>query len=370
MAHASHTTMVPVSLAAYTHVSVMASLKFKQLWTTVGNILKQTDDVAISSYHIGCGNTTAEASVTDLLAKAMRGSHGSIDIQHEQLKYTLQWKAMDPFTQRIGNKHQSLSHHVAWKKVSKEGHLLWQAESKFVSFSSWSTAMSLQILQTTLGEEGPKSATYQLLSTLDRMTLTKSCEGLQRAMAIGASLGLMRTAAQERPGVNWQALSRSPLASFVKATLPSNDVFGSHQSESIIFRQQVLPAKEDDVTCGFELLDSMLITGGTGELGVLLCLQAASAQANDVVLTSRLGHIAHKSLSNIAAMKHTVIVRGDIACTDEARCCLMPHNQALPKAMMHAGTRSSRRSPKFAGHACLASMMMLFTHYMNSFSGS
>ena len=193
---------------------------------------------------------------------------------------------------------------------------------------------------------GPQSAHYQMLSTLDRFTLVKSCDGLHKAMAIGASSGLMRTAAQEKPGFNWQALSINPFASFVKAIPPFNDVFGSHQSESTIFRQQVLLANEDDVLCGYELLDSMLVTGGTGELGILLCLQAASYQARYVVLTSRSGHVAHTTMSKIAAVKHTIIVRGDIGCTDEARCCFMPHNDTLPKAMIHAGTCTSLHRPK------------------------
>ena len=346
-----HSTMVPASLSAYTHVSIMPNVRLEEVWTTVGNMIKQTHDAAISSYNIRRCNNIAEASVTDLLAKSMRGPYQSIDTKHEQLRYTLQWKAVDASTSQSRDKDQSLSHHMAWRKVSGVGHLLWQAKSKSKVSSLQSTAMSLQVLQTILGEEGPENDHYQVLSTLDRSALLGSYEGLYKAMATEASLGLVRTAAQERPGLIWQALSKSPLASSVKATSPSNDIFGSHQSESIIFRQQVLSAKEDGVLCGPELLDSMLVTGGTGELGILLCLQAASYQARYVVLTSRSGRVAHKSVAQIAAMKHTIIARGDIGCTDEARCCFMPHNDALPKVVMHAGTCTSLLGLRCAKHA-------------------
>lgn len=249
-----HSTMVPASLLAYTHVSIMPNVRTEEVWTTVGNMTKQAHDATISSYNIRRCNNIAEASVTDLLAKSMRVPYQSIDTKHEQLKYTLQWKAVDASTSQNRDKDQSLSHHVAWRKVSGFGHLLWQAKSKSkVSVSSLqSIAMSLQVLQTILGEEGPKNDHYQVLSTLDRSVLLGSYEGLYKAMAIEASLGLLRTAAQERPGFIWQALSKSPLSPFVKATSPLNDIFGSHQSESIIFRQQVLSAKEDGVLCGPE----------------------------------------------------------------------------------------------------------------------
>ena len=143
---ADHGTMIPASLAAYTHVSTMPNMKFDRLWTSVGNLIKEAHDAAISSYEIRRGNEVAEASVTDLLAKPMRGPYRSIHSKHEQLKYTLQWKAVDAFTNQSRDKYRSRSHHVAWQKVSGVGRLLWQANSKLIPLSPRSTAMSLQTI--------------------------------------------------------------------------------------------------------------------------------------------------------------------------------------------------------------------------------
>lgn len=216
--------------------------------------------------------------------------------------------------------------------------------------------------------------------------------GAEPAGAGALAVSMLRVAAQEQPGVRWEAVSvsaaMSPSAALAArhaaaAAGHTADAYGAALSQGVLLRPQLLRRHSSGLAEGFpQALDpalggSVLVTGGLGGLGVLagswLALHASERRAPHVWLVGRSarptqGLLAHLLGSSCAVSAATCDVgaRGEV--TALLQTLTLPGTRAPAlSGLLHAGGAledaalrdqalgALRRvaAPKLAGAACL-----------------
>ncbi len=321
---------VPAALSAF-HAARGAT--HVECWAAVGDVLPQPGDAALSSYWLlnGAGSA-AGASMQGLLARPIKAAAPATARTAEaasesRLLYSLQWTAAETAVGSAGSrsKHAALTWRSAagvMMRVDMRGGSLGAAALQ-------ASAASLAWLQQMLSSQGGRPAGVQLqqstvdLEGISRNSAVRSSMQSAALAAAGAS-GLLRTAAQEYPGVKWRAYSRSLLAASSQANvLPADaDAFGARLAESVLRRPQMLPSAPgpaDSVLPSAVPHGSLAITGGLGGIGLLSGLWAAEQHTGlQVHLLGRSGHALAVALPVLARMSCVTVTRCDVGSPEEA----------------------------------------------------
>ena len=216
--------------------------------------------------------------------------------------------------------------------------------------------------------------------------------GAQPAGAAALAVSILRVAAQEQPGVRWEAMSVSAAASTSAALAARRalavaghtaDAYGAALAQGMLLRPQMLRGRSRGLAEGFAkalcptLGGSVLVTGGLGGLGALagswLALQGAGPCASHVWLVGRSAHPAQGLPGQLLAGSCAVTARMcDVGARGEVlallRTLALPGTRAPAlSGLLHAGGAledaalpdqalgALRRvaAPKLAGAACL-----------------
>lgn len=212
--------------------------------------------------------------------------------------------------------------------------------------------------------------------------------GTEPAGAAALAVSILRVAAQEQPGVRWEAVSVSAATSTSAALAAQRaitaaghraDAFGAALSQGKLLRPQMLRRHSKGFAEGSAeapcpaLGGSVLVTGGLGGLGALavswLALQGPEPRAPHVWLVGRSARPAHLLASSCAVSATTCDVgaRGEVTALLQTLILSGTRTPAL-SGLLHAGGAledaalpdqalgALRRvaAPKLAGAACLA----------------
>ena len=136
---------------------------------------------------------------------------------------------------------------------------------------------------------------------------------------------MLRVAAQERQAVQWRSCALDTLASGSQAALHGTDSFGSISSGGMWLSPQLAasrgPAQSALVpspAAAAEMRGTVLVTGGLGDIGLLVGLWvAASWPAASVLLLSRTGRANALPEAAANAAAPITAVRCDVSSADE-----------------------------------------------------
>lgn len=342
---------VPAGLEAYSRTSKGPIQSQSRTWAIVSNLNNQPYNAALSSYSLGESNNVMQGHLADLLAKPMQDTiaeKSAILPKETQLMYTLHWKAVSISQSAKANAHALglyLPNPFVWQRVTAKGGPLWRTSMRRGSSTPASSLFSLHFMHYIIAEGVMQGAQYRLHTITDQRSPAGRPEGLGNALAVGAAEGILKTAAQEQPRMSWQAMAESAFAHAPRLAELRVDAFGARSLGSVISLPQMLPRQS--VQARNEFGDEhkqprcILISGGTGEIGMLVALQMSRDEAQHIILASRSGHIPLKYARRVVTVEHFTATRCDIGSADEANHCSITNTATMLRSVMHAGRSKS-----------------------------
>ena len=163
-----------------------------------------------------------------------------------------------------------------------------------------------------------------------------------------AASAMLRVAAQEHTAVVLQSFEHDPQASIVPAALPATDAFGNMQSAGLWRAPQLATASvaAADPSTSFpaaaaSLNGTVLVTGGLGDIGMLIGLWIAKTRPSArVLLLSRTGRSQTLAAAAAGVVSPVTAVRCDVSSAEEVRALmsdLRTANAPPVQAVFHAG---------------------------------
>ena len=325
---------VPTGVGVY--ATVMGFANNTNYWANVADVNQQSHDMITSSYKLQQCNNTCTTDVVHMVAKPFRKLEKMASTPRPHLMYMLQWKAVG-ITESFENKSM-LSKPLQWQKVSTEGRHMWKA-GLGIRMSMYICAIKcLEIVRRILGEQTREGSQYQLLGTIHHCSLGRPCTRFEANIVLATALSFLRSAAQEQPESVWQATLDNALNFSTGIALPWADAFGVQRMGSLALQAQLLPISETSELHQKENIftQDVLISGGLGDIGMLVGSWASACMARHICVASRSGHPSTKADAIVSSMQYVTICRCDIACIEEAIHLGLPKATML-RNFMHAG---------------------------------
>ncbi len=334
---------VPTNFGVYSNSTGPAS--HNAYWANVADLRQQPDKLVSSSYKLGRRNTTNTVDIVHMLSKQLqrvdtKASSPAVMDPEEHLIYKLHWKAVE-LIPSLGDKSKAVTQQ-GWQKLSTEGRHVWKAGlGKEKSIFTCAT-LNLQIVQQILMKQTLESERCQLLSTMNRCSLGIPSNSVKDDIIAATALSFIRSAAQEQPKVLWQSTIDSAFNASGGTSVPRADAFGVQRMGSVILQAQLLPNFQASVLHmrGITSRQTLLITGGLGEIGMLVGSWANANMVGHICMASRLGHPSHEADVVLSSMHYATICRCDVACTEEA-FHLTSSKATMVRSVMHAGELTS-----------------------------
>ena len=315
----------------------------------VGDLSQQPGDSALSSYWLPSGTaTTAGAVLQGLLATPVKRGAAAVAAlpqaaaQRSSMLYSLRWAASEAALSAAAAS-RSMRATLTWRIASREVWTLPARQGSLGAKALQGSAGSLGLLQQVLTTQKPSGAQLQH-GAADAEGVTGRSgmpNSLQHALEAAGASGLLRTAAQEYPAMQWQARGSSLLSvpSKPHAEPQDADAFGTRLAESVITRPQLLsaaPEEESSTLPEAVLHGSLAITGGLGGIGLLAGLWAAQQHSGvHVHLLGRTGHAGLNALPALAHMPHVTLTRCDAGSREEA--AQLARSAGMLRQIWHAG---------------------------------
>ena len=349
-------------------------------WGSAGAFSSAADGSALSSYRLAGG--VVRLAVQDLLARPLAPATAAVPASSmaqaaQSLQYVLQAPVCSP-AERAGSRAWPAA--IVWQEISpgqlpRSTQLLRRSSARLLpSQAVRASLMTLAKLQTTISS-GPSSQ-QQLLTS----HLPSSCVEGEAAAA------MLRTAAQEQPGISWEVVGNDAHSRYVtwcamlaarvvveamsmqanpghanavavaglaqishQSTMcrgaPSGDctgdAYGMSATAGVICQPQLLPQHaQHPHTQAPTAAEATLITGGLGSIGRLSAawLACQTIAPFHITLISRSGHTAADPAWAIRSQAQITCQRADISAAAEAAWCLQSLGQLQPQlAVFHAG---------------------------------
>lgn len=317
------------------------------LWAKAGDVSLQAGDSALSSYWLA--SASGSASMQDLLAKPMTAKSPaaapkSSRSTSQSMLYSLHWKAAEATPAGLARCGMPLRHGLAWRAITagESETLLLRAQS--VTTAVQATSASLVRIQQALAVQSSKPAGLQLQICGVLSSGPGPAGHLGSAVAAAGASGLLRTAAQEYPPMQWQAHISDVHASRTRShVLPAitADAFGIKMSAGVACLPQMLPAEplpaEDIQARRVPLAGRVIISGGLGGIGALLAAWAGQNPDLHVHLLGRNGHVPPAMRTAVAGMRHVTVSRCDVSASEDALALAHAASDGPLRQIWHAG---------------------------------
>ena len=333
------TIKVPTSFGVYSNIIGLAS--HSAFWANVADLQQRSEELVTSTYKLGQCSNTSTINIVDMLSKPLqradtKASNPAVTNPKEHLTYMLHWKAVE-LNPSLGDK-PNMTTQQRWQKLSTEGRHVWEASlEKETSIFTCATT-NLQIVQHALGEQALNSERYHLLGTVSRCSLGIPSDTVKHDIIAATALSFVRSAAQEQPKIVWQSTIDSVFNASTGIPVPRADAFGVQRVGSLILQAQMLPtflASALQIR-GNLSKQTMLITGGLGEIGMLVGSWASANMVGHICIASRSGHPSREADGILSLVHYATICRCDVACTEEA-FHLTSAKATMVRSIMHAG---------------------------------
>ena len=344
---------IPAGLAAF---AAPAKIGGAAGWAAVGNVTADADGSATSDFCAAAarGSSGGAARLHQLLSRPMRAAPAAP--QPDRLLYQVQWRAAEPAeVQQEGLSEAPAGSHgkLAWL-VSQAGRAAAAPAARLqptIGSPEAVISSSLAWLQAAAKEPGRgkrrvglHAAASAVEAAVDISGRLYSSSGGLAAIAVA---GLLRAAAREQAlggGSLYSLLSSrySRAAPAAHAAGDSADAYGAASEGGMLFLPRLAPAADSQqlpAAAEPALAGRVLVTGGLGELGLLVGAWLAQQPAVHAVLLGRTAHSKPLPAALLAAGGLVSVIMSDVGCASDAAVLESgAGGSQLPlRGVMHAG---------------------------------
>lgn len=341
---------IPAGLAAF---AAPAKLGGAAAWAAVGNVTAGADGSATSDFCAVAarGSSGSAARLHQLLSRPMRAAPAGP--QPGRLLYQVQWRAAEPAeVQQEGLAEAPAGSHskLAWL-VSQAG----QAGARLQPITGSPAAVissSLAWLQAAANVPGSGKRRVGLHAVASAVEASVDISGRLDSSSSGGGLaaiavaGLLRTAAREQAsgGSLYSQLSSkySAAAPAAHAAGDSADAYGAATEGGMLFLPRLAPAADSQqlpAAAEPALAGRVLVTGGLGDLGLLVGTWLAQQPAVHAVLLGRTAHSKPPPAALLAAGGLVSVAMADVGSVSDAAVLesSVGGSQLPLRGIMHAG---------------------------------
>ena len=343
-----HIMRVPTNFGIYSNIMGIASRI--AYWANVADLCQHPNDLVSSSYKLGRCNSTNTIEIVHMVSKPLQridigASSPTVTDSEEQLMYEVHWKAVELSPSFDDN--LSTTTPQRWQKISREGRHVWVAGLGKETSMYTCAIVNLAIVQHILREQSVESEQCQLLGTMSRCSLGTPYSMVKDSIILATALSFLRSAAQEQSKIVWQSTFDNAFNASTSVLVPRADAFGMQRMGPLTLQAQLLPTFQASVLHmrGVIPKQTVLITGGLGEIGMLVGLWTDANMVGHICMASRMGHSSREADAVLSSMHYATICRCDVACTEEA-FHLTSSKATVVRSVMHAGKLTTFLCPR------------------------